>query len=235
MFENPIFVALDTADPGRAAGWVEAVRPHVGGVKLGLEFVCANGPEGVRRIVALGLPVFLDLKYHDIPNTVARAVRATAALGVAMLNVHASGGHEMMRAAVAAAHEAAGDARPLVLGVTVLTSLDDADLLGIGQHGPAAVQAERLAGLAMDSGLDGVVCSPAEIQPLRELCGPDTKLVVPGIRPRPEEAGDQKRFTTPRRALELGADVLVIGRPITAAREPARAAARIAGELGRGG
>ncbi|MFQ5971873.1 MAG: orotidine-5'-phosphate decarboxylase [Alphaproteobacteria bacterium] len=231
MFEKPIFVALDTADPERAAGWVEAVRPHVGGVKLGLEFVCANGPEGVRRIVALGLPVFLDLKYHDIPNTVAGAVRATAGLGVAMLSVHAAGGPRMMRAAVAAAREAEGNARPLVLGVTVLTSLDDTDLLGIGQYGPAAVQAERLAGLAMDCGLDGVVCSHVEIQPLRELCGPVCKLIVPGIRPRPEEAGDQKRFTTPRRALELGADVLIIGRPITRAGEPARAAAQIAAEL----
>lgn len=227
---NPIFVALDTADFDQALAWASAVRGSVGGVKLGLEFFNANGPAGVGRIVALGLPVFLDLKFHDIPNTVAGAVRAVGGLGVAIINVHASGGPAMLTAAAAAAAEF-GANRPLVVAVTVLTSLDDDDLAAVGQAGPAAAQAERLARLAQDCGLDGVVCSPAEIAPLRAACGDAFRLVVPGIRPSWAAAGDQKRIMTPRQARDLGADVLVIGRPITGADDPAAAAARIAAEL----
>lgn len=230
---NPVFVALDTADMDQALTWIEAVSPHVGGVKLGLEFFNSNGPDGVRRIVDLGLPVFLDLKFHDIPNTVAGAVRAVAGLGAAIVNVHASGGSAMLRAAVEAAAEH-GTGRPLVVAVTVLTSLDDDDLSSIGQRGPAASQVERLARLTQSCGLDGVVCSPAEITALRAACGKGFRLIVPGIRPGWAGTGDQKRIMTPRQARDLGADILVIGRPITGADDPAAAAARIAEELGIG-
>jgi orotidine-5'-phosphate decarboxylase len=229
--ENPIFVALDTVDLDEALGWTKAVRPHVGGVKLGLEFVSAQGPAGVARIVDTRVPVFLDVKFHDIPNTVAGAVRAIAQLGVTMFNVHAGGGRAMMQAALAAAAEVAGAARPLVLGVTVLTSLDDGDLAEVGQAVPVVAQTERLARLTRSSGLDGVVCSPHDIAALRAACGADFRLVVPGIRPAGSAVGDQKRVMTPREAFDLGADILVIGRPITGAADPAAAAAAIAAEL----
>ena len=228
--ENPVFVALDTADLDQAVAWADAVRPCVGGVKLGLEFFNSNGPDGVRQIVDLGLPVFLDLKFHDIPNTVAGAVRAVAGLGVAIVNVHASGGAAMLAAATAAAAEH-GDNRPLVIAVTVLTSLDGDDLAGVGQMGPPASQVERLARLAQSCGLDGVVCSPAEIAVLRLACDTGFNLIVPGIRPAWASSGDQKRIMTPRQARDLGADILVIGRPITGSDDPAAAAARIAEEL----
>ncbi len=229
---NPVFVALDTPDLDQALVWAEALRGHVGGVKAGLEFYSANGADGVKRIIELGMPVFLDLKYHDIPNTVASAVRAVAGLGLCIVNVHASGGPAMLEASLEAAESVAGASRPLMIAVTVLTSLDENDLSTVGQVGPAAEQAVRLARLTRDSGLDGVVCSPAEITIIREACGPDFKLIVPGIRPEWSATGDQKRFTTPREARDLGADVLVIGRPITAADDPVAAAARIAEELG---
>lgn len=228
--ENPVFVALDTADLDQAVAWADAVRPCVGGVKLGLEFFNSNGPDGVRQIVDLGLPVFLDLKFHDIPNTVAGAVRAVAGLGVAIVNVHASGGAAMLAAATAAAAEHS-DNRPLVIAVTVLTSLDGDDLAGVGQMGPPASQVERLARLAQSCGLDGVVCSPAEIAVLRLACDTGFHLIVPGIRPAWASSGDQKRIMTPRQARDLGADILVIGRPITGSDDPAAAAARIAEEL----
>lgn len=228
--DNPVFVALDTTDLDQAAAWANAVQPHVGGVKLGLEFFNSNGPDGVRRIVDLGLPVFLDLKFHDIPNTVAGAVRAVAGLGAAIVNVHASGGSAMLTAAAQAAAEY-GAKRPLVIAVTVLTSLDDDDLASVGQAAPAVSQVERLARLTLSCGLDGVVCSSAEITALRAACGDGFRLIVPGIRPLWARAGDQKRIMTPREARDLGADVLVIGRPITGADDPAAAAARIAGEL----
>jgi orotidine-5'-phosphate decarboxylase len=229
--ENPVFVAFDTADLAQAIAWADAVRPSVGGIKLGLEFFNANGPDGVRRIVDLGLPVFLDLKFHDIPNTVAGAVHTVAGLGAAIVNVHASGGAAMLTAATEAAAGYGAD-RPLVIAVTVLTSLDDADLASVGQTGPAAAQVERLARLSQTCGLDGVVCSPAEITAVRAACGEEFRLIVPGIRPDWASAGDQKRIMTPRQARDLGADVLVIGRPITGADDPAAAAARIADELG---
>ena len=229
--DNPVFAALDTVELDRALGWATAIRPHVGGVKVGMEFVNAQGPAGVARIVETGTPVFLDLKFHDIPNTVAGAVRAVAGLGVAILNVHASGGRAMMQAALAAAEEAAGADRPLVIAVTVLTSLDDADLAEIGQATPAPAQVERLARLTQASGLDGVVCSPREISALRTACGRDFRLIVPGIRPTGAASGDQKRVMTPREARDLGADIIVIGRPITQADDPAAAAAAVAAEL----
>jgi orotidine-5'-phosphate decarboxylase len=229
---NPVFVALDTPDLDRAVALAHAVRGHVGGVKTGLEFFSANGADGVRAIVDLGLPVFLDLKFHDIPNTVAGAIRAVAGLGAAVVNVHASGGPAMLDAARDAAESVGGTSRPLVIAVTVLTSMDDGDLSAVGQTPPAEEQVVRLAQLTQNHGLDGVVCSPAEIEPIRAACGPEFKLIVPGIRPDWAASGDQKRITTPRQARDRGADMLVIGRPITGADDPAAAAARIAEELG---
>jgi orotidine-5'-phosphate decarboxylase len=231
---NPVFAALDTPDLEQALAWAEALRGHVGGVKTGLEFFSANGADGVARIVERGLPLFLDLKFHDIPNTVAGAVRAVADLGAAIVNVHAAGGPAMLAAAREAAENSSGGTRPMVIAVTVLTSLDDSDLAAVGQATPARDQVVRLARLAQSEGLDGVVCSPAEITAIRDACGPDFRLIVPGIRPDWAATGDQKRITTPAQARDDGADVLVIGRPITGADDPAAAAARIADELGLG-
>ncbi len=227
-----MFVALDMVDPAAAEAMAAQVRPHVAGVKLGLEFFAANGPAGVRRVAGAGLPLFLDLKLHDIPNTVAGAVRAVVPLEPSLLTVHAGGGPAMLRAARNAAADA-GTLRPKIVAVTVLTSLDDADLGAVGQTGPATDQVRRLAALAQESGLDGVVCAPQEVAILRGDCGPDFLLVVPGIRPGGSAAADQKRVMTPTEAIAAGADILVVGRPITAAADPAAAARDIAGEIGR--
>ena len=227
---NPLFVALDTPALDRALALAAKVRPHAGGVKLGLEFFAANGPAGVAAIAETGMPLFLDLKFHDIPNTVAQALRAVAGLGLTMLNVHAAGGTGMLCAARDAVAQV--EPRPLLIAVTVLTSLDDDDLLSVGQSGPALAQTHRLAGLALDCGLDGVVCSPAEISPLRDRCGRDFKLVVPAVRPLGAAKDDQKR--APVDAVTAGADVIVVGRPITRAADPAAVAAAIAASLGLG-
>lgn len=232
-FANPVFAALDTPDLSRALELAAAVKPHVGGLKVGLEFITALGPEGVAKIVALGLPVFADTKFHDIPNTVAGAARAIARLGVAMFNVHASGGEAMMRAAKDAAAQI--DPEVKMIAVTVLTSLADADLETVGQAASAAEQVKRLAKLTRSAGLDGVVCSPKEIALVRESCGPGFLIVTPGIRPAGAELSDQRRVTAPAEAVRAGADVLVIGRPITAARDPAQAAAAIAAEIAGAG
>ncbi len=231
---NPIFVAIDTPDLESARALARSLENAVGGIKLGLEFFGANGPAGVRDIAAGHERLFLDLKFHDIPNTVAGAVRAAVRLRPMILNVHAAGGRAMMAAARQAAEdeaEALGVPRPLVIAVTVLTSLDDADLAATGGIPPVAAQAVRLARLARNCGLDGVVCSPREIAPIREACGPDFTLVVPGIRPAGAAKGDQKRTMTPTEALAAGADWLVVGRPITEAADPAEAARRIAAEI----
>ena len=230
MRSNPIFVALDTPDLERALALSRSVKDHVGGLKIGLEFYTACGPNGVRKIVELGLPVFADVKFHDIPNTVAAASRELARLGAKMFNVHASGGVEMMREAAASARAVDPDIK--VLGVTVLTSINDSLLQSVGQRGPAADQVVRLAQLAQHSGLDGVVCSAHEIGALRAACGPGFTLAVPGIRPAGADLADQKRVMTPRQAHAAGADILVIGRPITAAPDPAAAARAIVTELG---
>lgn len=228
-FHNPVFVAIDTPDLGWALALAKAVKPHVGGLKVGLEFLAAQGPDGIRAIAEIGLPVFADTKFHDIPNTVAGAAREIARLGVAIFNVHASGGEAMLRAA----REAASSVNPNVklVAVTVLTSLDETDLDAVGQKGPAADQVVRLAALAQRSGLDGVVCSAWEIAPLRKSMGPDFLLVVPGIRPAGSDLADQRRVMTPRDAARAGADILVIGRPISAAADPAEAARAIAAGL----
>ena len=232
---NPILCAIDTPDAGAARDLAAAVGPFVGGFKLGLEFFTANGPEAVRR-VAGAVPFFLDLKLHDIPNTVAGAIAAVAPLEPLLLTIHCAGGLAMMKAAVEAADEAAGRGirRMNVIGVTVLTNLNDDDLARIGQNGPAQDQVRRLAALAIEAGLDGVVCSPHEVAALRRDCGAGFRLVVPGIRPANEAAkDDQKRVMTPRQALDAGADYLVIGRPITASPDPAAAAGAIRAEIAR--
>jgi len=222
---NPVFVAVDTPTLDGARALVSAVAPHVGGVKLGLEFFCALGPAGVAAIAALGLPIFLDLKLHDIPNTVAGALHSLGALAPAIVTVHAGGGHAMLAAARAAAPTATK-----VVAVTVLTSLDDDDLAAMGVAGTSAAQVARLAGVARGAGLDGFVASPHETAALR-AAWPDALLVIPGVRPEGSAVGDQKRVMTPQAALAAGASVLVIGRPITAASDPAVAAAAIARSL----
>ncbi len=230
MTAERIFCAVDTTDLDAATALAELLRCEVGGLKLGKEFFTAHGPDGVAQIAATGHRIFLDLKYHDIPNTVAGAVRAAAALGVHMLTIHASGGEAMMRAAADAAREAHG-VRPLILAVTVLTSLDGDDLAAVGQTGPVADQVFRLAALAKSSGVDGVVCSPLEITALKSSLGADFTLVVPGVRPGWAATDDQKRVMTPGDAVAAGADFLVIGRPITRADDPVSEARRIADEL----
>jgi orotidine-5'-phosphate decarboxylase len=231
LARNPVFCAVDTADLASALALGRALGPAVGGLKLGLEFFCAEGPAGVRAMAGLGRPIFLDLKLHDIPNTVARAVSALSPLGVGMVNVHAAGGPAMLKAAADAA-AARGPCRPLVVAVTVLTSLDATDLAATGVSGAPQDQVLRLARLAKECGLDGVVCSAAELAALRAALGPDFLLVVPGLRPLGAAAGDQKRMATPAAARAAGADLLVIGRPITEASDPAAAARAIAAELG---
>ncbi len=229
-----IFVALDTTDVEEARSLARRLKGSVGGAKLGLEFFTANGAGGVRAIGKAGLPLFLDLKFHDIPNTVAGAVRAAVKLRPRIMTIHAGGGSEMMRAAAESATEAAKEQnvkRPLIVGVTVLTSLDAGDLAAVGQNGPPADQVVRLALLAKESGLDGVVCSPKEAATVRKICGPDFKLVVPGIRPSLSLSGDQKRTSGPADAVNAGADYLVIGRPITRAPDPAAAARAMAAAL----
>jgi orotidine-5'-phosphate decarboxylase len=227
---NPIFVAIDTTDLDHARQLASRVRGSVGGLKLGLEFFNAHGPGGVKPFVEMDLPVFLDLKYHDIPNTVAGACRAAAALGVSIMNVHAQGGAAMMRAAVEAAKAVAPSTR--VIAVTMLTSLSDEDLPSLGLKPPVADSVLRLASLARQCGLDGVVCSAHEIVRLRQELGPDFLLVVPGIRPAGAALGDQRRVMGPAQARDAGANVLVIGRPITGAPDPAQAARDIAQSLG---
>ena len=228
-FTNPVFVALDTPDLSKALAIAESVAPHVGGLKVGLEFITANGPKGIEKIVALGRPVFADVKFHDIPNTVAGASREIAKLGVMLFNVHAAGGEAMMRAA----KEAAASVNPnmKLIAVTVLTSLNDDDLDAVGQRKPSHEQVERLAKLTKHSGLDGVVCSAHEIVPLRKALGRDFMLCTPGIRPAGADVADQKRVMTPAEAMRAGSDILVIGRPITGAQDPASAAAAIAESL----
>ena len=222
---NPIFVAIDTPVLERARSLAEQVRANAGGVKLGLEFFSANGPAGVASILGLGLPVFLDLKLHDIPNTVAKAVEALGPLEPAVLTVHAAGGRAMLEAAKAAAGPATK-----VVAVTVLTSLDGEDLKSIGVRSEPREQVERLAELARSAGLDGIVCSGAEVGTAK-AAWPGGFFVVPGVRPPGSDASDQKRVVTPRQALDDGASILVIGRPITGSSDPAAAIRDIAATL----
>ena len=229
-----ILCALDTQDPKAAFDLATKLGDHVGGVKLGLEFFGACGPDGFAHVAKAGRPIFLDLKLHDIPHTVAKAIHALMPLKPLIMTIHTGGGPAMMQAAATAATEAArvvGCPRPIIVGVTILTSLDESDLAAVGLSTPLEAQVVRMARLAQDSGLDGVVCSPFEISAIREACGPDFKLVVPGIRPAGSAVGDQKRIMTPAQAIARGADYIVIGRPITQANDPVKAAESIAQEL----
>lgn len=222
---SPIFVAIDTPDVRRALELVRAVGPAVGGIKLGLEFFAANGPAGVAEVANAGLPLFLDLKFHDIPNTVAGAIRSLAPLQPAIVTVHAAGGRAMLEQAKAAAPEGTR-----VIAVTVLTSLDSADLKAIGATGDPAALVARLASLARESGCDGIVCSGEEVRAAHQAW-PKGFFVVPGVRPEAGGAVDQKRVVTARAAMDSGASVLVIGRPITQADDPSAAARAIAATL----
>jgi len=223
---SPIWLAVDTPDVDRARRLVESCAPHLGGVKLGLEFFIANGPLGVEAVmIGLDLPLFLDLKLHDIPNTVAKAIESTAHLRPALLTIHAAGGHAMIAAAKAAA-----GLGTRIIAVTVLTSLDSADLAAAGVPDSPASQVCRLAALAADAGADGIVCSAHELSAARQAW-PEGFFVVPGIRPAGADTQDQKRVMTPREALDAGARALVIGRPISSASDPAAAAAAIAASL----
>jgi orotidine-5'-phosphate decarboxylase len=231
---NPILAALDMTSTEETLALADRLRDAVGGIKLGLEFYMARGAAGIARMAELGLPIFLDLKFHDIPNTVAGAIRAIAPLRPFITNIHAGGGRAMMLAARDAAQESAaklGAPTPKLIAVTVLTSLNGADLAEVGQPSDTLDQVRRLADLTQQCGLDGVVCSPQEIAVLRRDLGDDFLLVTPGIRPSWAATGDQKRVMTPQEAVLAGASYLVIGRPITGDRDPAAAARRILADI----
>ena len=228
--KNPIIVALDVPSAESALKLAELVAPAVGAFKIGKELFVAAGPDIVKRVRATGAEVFLDLKFHDIPNTVAKAVASAVKLDVQMLTIHTSGGSEMMRAAEKSAQDTAkslGRPAPLVLGVTVLTSSNNETLAETGCAPDVGAQVERLARLAVAAGLRGLVCSPLEIVALRKFLPAHVQLVTPGIRTGAEKADDQKRTLTPREAIQAGASWLVIGRPIYAAENPRAAAENI--------
>ncbi len=227
-------VALDLADRAQLLAMARRVAPAAGLMKLGLEAFVAEGPSLVREVARAEVGVFLDLKFHDIPNTVGRAAAAAARTGAAIVNCHAAGGSEMMKAfgeEGRAAAAKAGLPAPRLIAVTILTSLDAASVRAVGLSGSPREAALRLAVLARDAGLDGVVCSPDEIEAIRAACGKDFLLVVPGVRPAGAAPGDQKRVATPAEAIERGADVLVVGRPITGAPDPAAAARAVLSEI----
>ncbi|MGH9416985.1 MAG: orotidine-5'-phosphate decarboxylase [Terriglobales bacterium] len=225
-----LILAVDAADAAAALPWVERLGRHVGLVKIGLELFTAAGPELVRQVRAQGVEVFLDLKLHDIPNTVAGAVRAAARLDVRMLTVHIGGGPKMLAAAAGAAADT-GAAAPMLLGVTVLTSLDGAELEALRMPGSPAERVLAWAELARGAGLGGVVASAHEAAALRQALGAGMALVIPGIRPAGAAAGDQARVATPSAAIAAGADYLVLGRAVTAASDPEAALGRIIAEV----
>ncbi|MDR0218720.1 MAG: orotidine-5'-phosphate decarboxylase [Enterobacteriaceae bacterium] len=234
--ESPVVVALDYANQDAALAFVDKIDPKSCRLKVGKEMFTLNGPQFIRALHQRGFDVFLDLKFHDIPNTTARAVAAAAELGVWMVNVHASGGERMMTAAKEALVSYGKDA-PLLIAVTVLTSMEQSDLAGIGIDATPAQHAERLAKLTHQCGLDGVVCSAHEAQQLKSLfcheqAGQSFKLVTPGIRPEGSDAGDQRRIMTPPQAMQAGVDYMVIGRPITRAENPALALQQINQSIG---
>lgn len=233
-----LIVALDTAERQQALDLVDTLLPVVGTFKIGLQLFTAQGPAIVREIAATGAGIFLDLKFHDIPNTVAGAIYSAVRFPeVKFMSLHAAGGRRMMRAAATACHQTGGGEtppsadHPALLGVTVLTSMGAADLHEIGVPAEPAAQVEHLATLARAAGLDGLVCSPLEVASLRRALGPEAILVTPGIRPVGADTGDQRRVATPPAALAAGASHLVIGRPITAASSPLDAARRILAEI----
>ena len=221
-----VVIALDYDDKQAALDFIDQLDPKSCRLKIGKEMFTHFGPDFVKQIVAKDFDVFLDLKFHDIPNTVAKAVKAAADLGVWMVNVHASGGRRMMEAAKAIL-EPYGDKAPLLIAVTVLTSMDESDLLELGIELSPLEQVKRLAALTKSSGLDGVVCSSHEATELKALLGEEFKLITPGIRPEGSERGDQRRIKTPKQAMDSGSDYLVIGRPITQAENPAQVLSEI--------
>lgn len=229
-----LIVALDLADPARARTLATLLAPEVGMFKVGKQLFVNAGPEIVRMIQHLGGEVFLDLKFHDIPNTVAAAAVEASRLGVKLFNVHVAGGREMMRQTAAAVEEVCGKEglrRPSVLGVTVLTSLDGSDLESVGIQGTVPAHVVRLAGMAQEAGLAGVVCSAQEVPDIRRACGDTFMLVTPGIRPAGQQAGDQKRVMTPGDAVRADIDYIVVGRPITGADDPVQAARSLVSTL----
>lgn len=225
-----LLCAVDTTDLTGAKALAQRLDGHVGGLKLGLEFFCAHGPSGVQAVVGAKHGLFLDLKLHDIPNTVAGGLHGAAQIKPFLTTIHASGGAAMMRAAMDAVTPLGKD-RPKVVAVTMLTSMDDADLQSVGIQTPVGDQVLRLAELAQNSGVDGVVCSAHEAKRLRKQCGDDFLLVVPGVRPSWASTDDQKRIMTPGEAIAAGASYLVVGRPITRADDPADAADRIVEDM----
>ncbi len=220
MTTSPIIVPLDNPTIASALAMADRLDPSLCRVKVGKELFTAAGPTVVEKLMQAGFEVFLDLKFHDIPNTVAGACRVAAQMGVWMVNVHASGGRRMMAAAAEAVHSSSGAKRPLLIGVTVLTSMSEAELVDIGLEKDMTAAVMRLAALAHDSGLDGVVCSALEASPLRHAHGAEFKLVTPGIRLEGSAKDDQTRVVTPPEAIKMGSDYLVIGRPITGAQDP---------------
>jgi len=228
--KDRIIVALDVDSVGEAERLVGLLKDHVGAFKVGFELFVSEGPAAAKTVTDSGTGLFLDLKFHDIPNTVAGAVRSALGMGATFVDVHASGGRAMMEAAARTADEAGGK-RPVMLAVTVLTSLDDGDLKSLNIHNTPAGQVVSLAKLARESGMDGVVASPMEVGAIREALGEDFVIVTPGVRPSWAATGDQKRVATPADAVGAGADYLVIGRPITGAKDPVEAADRVAEEL----
>ena len=232
--KNPIIVALDVPEASAALTLAEEVAPAVGAFKIGKELFVSAGPDIVKRVRDTGAAVFLDLKFHDIPNTVAKAVASATRLDVQMLTVHTCGGSTMLERALEGANEAAeqtGNEAPLILGVTVLTSMDESDLNEVSVNKTPESQVIHLAQMATGAGLKGLVCSPKEIAPLRKVLPAEVKLVTPGIRPAGSETGDQKRVMSPAHAVQAGADWLVIGRPIYAADNPREAAEAILDSL----
>ena len=230
VFRNPIMLAIDTSSLDEAKSLAVKLKDNIGGIKLGMEFFNSFGPSGIKAIKDFDIPIFLDLKLHDIPATVYKTITTLLKLEPAIINVHASGGKEMMMAAAKALKDS-GNKNTKIIAVTILTSLDDNDLYEIGFSGTSNELVLRLAKLAQESGLDGVVCSAKEISTIRENIGSDFMLVVPGIRTKEDNADDQKRIMTPKEAILLGADLLVIGRPITKAKDEILASKEILDQL----
>ena len=231
--KKKIIVALDTTDISQALALTKLI-PDVGAFKLGLEYFCANGPEGIIKISETGIKIFLDLKFHDIPNTVAGAIKASLNMEPYMMTVHLSGGYNMLHRTMEEVKEYCAKNSlkiPLILGVSVLTSIDDNDFTSLGLIGKVEDQVIRLAKLAKDAGLDGMVCSAKELKIVKKKMGQNLILVTPGIRPAGGIMNDQKRITTPSQAISDGADFLVIGRPITEAIDPVQALNNISSEI----
>lgn len=225
-FKNPIICAIDMYDIKKAHALVEEIHPYVGGIKLGLEFFTMNGPKGVEEFSKYNLPIFLDLKFHDIPNTVGGAIRNSIKLNIDIISVHACGGSNMIKTASKIAADEAkllNYTKPLIIGVTVLTNIDETDFKEAGYNANILTQVKNLASLSYKNGLDGIVCSPGEIKLIRDSFNKNFKIIVPGIRPADSLINDQKRTMTPKEAIDLGADFLVIGRPVTQSPDPVMA------------